>query len=296
MFPVGVERFLLVHPFRNRSTQTCTRTQQTSPRGSNISLFKTSLREEPWNTTHQQPRRVLQEALHVATSGKSWLGSREKIFYLEHPRGAARAGCARGIYRPYYYASARIASDILSARKILSRFNFETPHRIRAEIIPSYCLFHFFSCSRKIHTWIIARLTWLSRIPRDTVDEKCVAHCLYSVHWLDKQRKRLSEIIATLMGESRIRDYRSDTLAKVFKYQRTLEILASGSPHGTQFARAFSLRVSSLDTLYTADTPLETSRFPSALLFARVRTWVRIPAENRRRGARCIVTSSRRCS
>lgn len=77
------------YPFRNRSTQTRAQTQQTSPRGSNISLFKTSLREEPWNTTHQQPRRVLQEALHVATSGKSWLGSREKIFYLEDPRGAS---------------------------------------------------------------------------------------------------------------------------------------------------------------------------------------------------------------
>lgn len=93
------------YPFRNRSTQTSTRTQQTSPRGSNISLFKTSLREEPWNTTHQQPRRVLQEALHIATSGKSWLGSREKIFYLEDPR-EARAYCARGIYRSYYYAPA----------------------------------------------------------------------------------------------------------------------------------------------------------------------------------------------
>jgi len=91
--------------FRNRSTRTPTRTQETSPRGGNISLFKTSLREEPWNTTHQQPRRVLQEALHVATSGKSWLGSREKIFYLEEPR-KARAYCTAGIYRPYYYASA----------------------------------------------------------------------------------------------------------------------------------------------------------------------------------------------
>jgi len=119
-----VERFLLVHPFRNRSTQTRTQAQQTFPRGSNISLFKTSLRKEPWNTTHQQPRRVLQEALHVATSGKSWLGSREKIFYLEHPRGAPRARCARGIYRPYYYASARRVGHFI--RKIIFCFNFET--------------------------------------------------------------------------------------------------------------------------------------------------------------------------
>jgi len=106
------------YPFKNRSTQTRSQAQQTSPRGGNISLFKTSLREEPWNTTHQQPRRVLQEALHVAMSGKSWLGSREKIFYLEDPGGAR----ARGIYRPYYYASAPIALSLLCSKDISLQF------------------------------------------------------------------------------------------------------------------------------------------------------------------------------
>jgi len=151
VFLMGVERFLLVFSFRNRSTQTRTQAEQTSPRGSNISLFKTSHREELWNTTHRQPRRVLQEALHVATSGKSWLGSREKIFYLEHPRDAARARCARGIYHPYYYAPARIASDILYL-KIVLRFNFETLVRTDTSCEPNnnYCLFNFFM-SRKIH-------------------------------------------------------------------------------------------------------------------------------------------------
>lgn len=114
------------YPFRNRSTQTRSQTQQTSPRGSNISLFKTSLREEPWNTTHQQPRRVLQEALHVAMSGKSWLGSREKIFYLEDPGGAR----ARGIYRPYYYASAPITLSVVSSKNI--SLSFEGDNTARA--------------------------------------------------------------------------------------------------------------------------------------------------------------------
>jgi len=131
------------YPFRNRSAQTRAQTQQTSPRGSNISLFKTSLREEPWNTTHQQPRRVLQEALHVATSGKSWLGSREKIFYLEDPR-EVRARCAHGIYRSYYYASARVTTDTFPFRKIF-RFNWKKVcPRLYEMRDPntSYCLFY----------------------------------------------------------------------------------------------------------------------------------------------------------
>lgn len=139
-----VERFLLVHPFRNRSTQTRTQAQQTFLRGSNISLFKTSLREEPWNTTHQQPRRVLQEALHVATSGKSWLGSREKIFYLEHPRGAARARCARGIYRSYYYASTRRVGHSIRKKIVLLQFWNLFAHRwVASRIIITVCFSPF---------------------------------------------------------------------------------------------------------------------------------------------------------
>jgi len=147
------------------------------PRGSNISLFKTSHREELWNTTHRQPRRVLQEALHVATSGKSWLGSREKIFYLEHPRDAARARCARGIYRPYYYAPARIASDILYL-KIVLRFNFETLVRTDTSCKPNnnYCLFNFFM-SRKIHARSNNRLIKCDSHPVQSTKN---VHCIQS--------------------------------------------------------------------------------------------------------------------
>lgn len=262
------------YPFRNRSTQTRAQAQQTSPRGSNISLFKTSLREEPWNTTHQQPRRVLQEALHVATSGKSWLGSREKIFYLEDSRGASAWNLSSILLR---IGAHRVGRTV---RKIF-RFNSGAP-RYRTVIrfaIPNAIIYLIqLFCPRKTRVKFVrvGINDGYIVICHVTVDEKHVALFTSGTRLvLQIKIQQLSEIIATFARMNLVfLDYRSDSLAKEFAGGHSKFSPGSGSPHESQFARAFSLRVPPRHFIYRAD--IRPAHAPSALLSARVRTWIRI--------------------
>lgn len=180
------------------------------------------------------------------------------------------------------------------SRKIVLRFNFEVSHRVANN--SRYCLFNFFSCSCKIRTrpsnHVINNVVikWISH---DIIDKKICSALFQSTSSINNAAtlrnnchsyERLSYLWLSI-GYSR----------ESIQVSAALEILASGSPHGSQFARVFSLRVSSRHFIHGRYAPQNTVPVSFRSTFRESAHVDSHPAKNRRRGARCIVTSSRRC-